>query len=180
MDIQHLVDRLEELIDEGRHVPMSKFTLIDEERALEIIDQMRISIPEEVEKANRVLAQRDRILAQANEEASRAVQVARERTEELLDRDSTVQLAQSKAANIVEAARQEADAITQDADQYVLDTLGSLEAQMNKLLNVIRNGINQVATDGSAHPNELGTAVTPSQWMGSRQSVQTPEQKDKK
>lgn len=173
MDIQHLVDRLEELVDEGRHVPMSKFTLIDEERALEIIDQLRISIPEEVEKANRVLAQRDRILAQANEEAARAVQLARERTDEMLDRDATVQLAQSKAANIIEAARQAADNITDDADQYVLDTLNSLDMQVSKLLNVIRNGINQVATDGSAHPNEMGTAVTPAQLMGSRETVQT-------
>jgi len=58
MDIQHLVDRLEDLVDEGRHMPFSKFTMIDEERALELIDQMRISIPEEIEKASRVLAQR--------------------------------------------------------------------------------------------------------------------------
>jgi cell division septum initiation protein DivIVA len=177
MDIQHLVDRLEELVDEGRHVPMSKFTLIDEERALEIIDQMRISIPEEVEKANRVLAQRDRILAQANEEAARAVQLARERTDEMLDRDATVQAASNKASNIIEAARQEADAITAEADQYVLDTLNALEAQVAKLLTTIRNGIDQVATDGSAHPNEMGTAVTPAQLMGSRQPVQT-ERKD--
>lgn len=177
MDIQHLVDRLEELIDEGRHVPMSKFTLIDEERALEIIDQMRISIPEEVEKANRVLGQRDRILAQANEEASRAVQLARERSDEMLDRDSTVQLAQSKAANIIEAARQEAEEITDGADQYVLDTLSSLEAQVNKLLTVIRNGISQVAVDGSVHPNEMGTAVTPAQLLGNRETVPT-ERKD--
>ena len=165
MDIHPLLDPLEELIDEGRHLPMSKFTVIDEERALEIIDQMRISIPEEVEKANRVLTQRDRILAQANEEASRSVLLARERSEEMLERDSTVQMAQSKAANIIEAARQEAEAISDEADQYVLDTLASLEAQVNKLLNVIRNGIDQVATDGSASPNEMGTAVTAAQFM---------------
>ena len=51
MDIQHLVDRLEDLIDEGRHLWMTKLTMVDEERALEIIDQMRISVPEEIEKA---------------------------------------------------------------------------------------------------------------------------------
>ena len=50
MDIQHLVDRLEDLIDEGRHLFGTKFTMVDEERALEIIDQMRISVPEENRK----------------------------------------------------------------------------------------------------------------------------------
>ena len=50
MDIQHLVDRLEDLVDEGRHLFGTKYTMVDEERALEIIDQMRISVPEEIEK----------------------------------------------------------------------------------------------------------------------------------
>src|SRR5688572_2675597 len=116
MDIQHLVDRLEDLIDEGRHMPFSKFTMVDEERALELIDQMRISIPEEIEKAARVLAQRDRILAQANEEAARIVQQARERSEQLVDRESMVQTAQNRAANVVEQAHQEAAQIMEDAD----------------------------------------------------------------
>ena len=88
MDIQHLVDRLEDLVDEGRHMPFSKFTMVDEERALEIIDQMRISIPEEIEKASRVLAQRDRILAAANEEAARIIQQAREQVGDRPPRDA--------------------------------------------------------------------------------------------
>ncbi len=67
MDIQHLVDRLEELLNGGKHVPFSQQTLIDEQRGLELIDQMRISIPEEIEKAKRILRERDRIMAQANE-----------------------------------------------------------------------------------------------------------------
>ena len=144
MDIQHLVDRLEDLIDEGRHIPFSKSTLIDEERALELIDQMRISIPEEIEKAARVLAQRDRILAQANEEAARLVQLSRERSEQMVDREALVQAAQNRAANIVEAARQEAESITDDADGYVLETLANLEQQLSRILGVVRNGINQV------------------------------------
>jgi F0F1-type ATP synthase membrane subunit b/b' len=152
MDIQHLVDRLEDLIDEGRHVPFSKYTLIDEERALEIIDQMRISIPEEIEKAARVLAQRDRILAQANEEAARLVQLARERGDQLVDREALVQAAQSRAANIIEAARQEAESITNDADRYVLDTLSDLEQQLVKVLTIIRNGISQVSMSKQPKP----------------------------
>lgn len=144
MDIQHLVDRLEDLIDEGRHIPFSKYTLIDEERALEIIDQMRISIPEEIEKASRVLATRDRILAQANEEAARVVQLARQRSEALLDQEVSVQAAQNRAANIIEQARQEAEAIMAGADSYVLEVLTQLEQDLLKALTVVRNGIKEV------------------------------------
>lgn len=152
MDIQHLVDRLEDLIDEGRHMPFSKYTLVDEERALEIIDQMRISIPEEIEKASRVLATRDRIMAQANEEAARVVQIARQRSEHLLDQEVSVQAAQNRAANIIEQARQEAEALIVEADGYVLEVLTQLEQDLLKTLTVVRNGIQEVKQTSQTEP----------------------------
>jgi vacuolar-type H+-ATPase subunit H len=150
MDIQHLVDRLEELIDEGRHVWLTKMTMIDEERALEIIDQMRISIPEEIEKANRVLNQRDRILAQANEEAARIIDLAREKAETLIQRDAITQAAQNRAANIIEQARQEAEQMRADADNYVLEVLREFETHLVKTLSIVRNGINKIVQDREA------------------------------
>lgn len=144
MDIQHLVDRLEDLIDEGRHVPFSKFTLIDEERALEIIDQMRISVPEQIETASRLINKRDKLLAQANEEAARLVQIARERSAEMVERDAIVQTAQNRGKNIIEQARREAEAIRADADTYVLEVLKELEAQLIRNLTVARNGIAKI------------------------------------
>jgi cell division septum initiation protein DivIVA len=137
MDIQHLVDRLEDLVDEGRHMPMSKYTLIDEERALEIIDQMRISIPEEIEKAARILAQRDRVLSQAHEEAARIVQNAREKSDRLIEDDVNVQAARSHAANVIEQARQDAEQITREADAYALRVFETLKGRLGKLMNDI-------------------------------------------
>ncbi|MEP7285350.1 MAG: hypothetical protein ABI947_06250 [Chloroflexota bacterium] len=159
MDIQHLVDRLEDLIDEGRHLPMTKMTMVDEERALEIIDQMRISVPEEIDKASRVLIQRDRLLAQANEEAARVVDLAREKAETLIQRDAIVQASQNRAANIIEQARQDAEAIRADADGYVLDVLNELEGHLLKTLTVVRNGINKIQLDREAMRQRTETAL---------------------
>ncbi len=153
MDIQHLVDRLEDLIDEGRHMPFSKFTMIDEERALEIIDQMRISIPEEIEKAARILQQKERVLAQANEEAARILQQARDKGEALLDQEVSVQQAHTRAQMILEQARQEAERITKEADAYVIDVLRGLEQKLQQNINVVRNGINQVMSDEETAPD---------------------------
>jgi vacuolar-type H+-ATPase subunit H len=144
MDIQHLVDRLEDLIDEGRHMPFSRFTMVDEEAALELIDQMRISVPEEIEKAARILTQRDRVLAQANEEAARILQQARSKGEQMLEQDVNVQSAQNRAANIIEEARQRAEQIMREADDYVLQVLSQLEQNLIRNLNTIRNGISAV------------------------------------
>ncbi|MBZ0298592.1 MAG: hypothetical protein K8J31_02575, partial [Anaerolineae bacterium] len=155
MDIQHLVDRLEDLIDEGRHIPFSKFTMIDEERALEIIDQMRISVPEEIEKASRILATRDRVMAQANEEAARVVQLARKKSEDMLDQEVSVQAAHNRAANIIEQARQEAENIVAEADNYVLEELSRLEQHLIKTLTVVRNGIAEVQSNQAAEGERI-------------------------
>ncbi|HML22198.1 MAG TPA: hypothetical protein PKD09_11145 [Aggregatilinea sp.] len=150
MDIQHLVDRLEDLIDEGRHIAFSKYTMIDEEHALEIIDQMRISVPEQIEKASRMINQRDRMMAQANEEATRIVELARERSQELVERDAIVQTANNRAKNIIDQARREADQIRAEADAYVLQALKELEAQLIKNLTVTRNGIAKIVDEREA------------------------------
>lgn len=147
MDIQHLVDRLEDLIDEGRHMPFSKYTMIDEERALELIDQMRISIPEEIEKAARVIAQKDRILAQANEEAARILQMTRQKGQELLDQETSVQAARQRAQAIIDQAKQDAARIASEADEYVVQVLRELEQRLQRNINEVRNGISEVASN---------------------------------
>ena len=147
MDIQHLVDRLEDLIDEGRHVPMSRLTLIDEERALELIDQMRISIPEQIEKATRVVNQRDRLMSQANEEANRIIAMAREKNEELISRDFIVDKAQQRAQLITSQAKLEAEKIRDDADAYVMEVLKDLESQLLRTLTIVRNGLAKLVQD---------------------------------
>ena len=73
MDILHLVDRLEELFNESRPVWFTHSVIVDEDRLLDLIDQMRITIPEEIKKAQQLLAQKDRIMAQAQEEGNRTI-----------------------------------------------------------------------------------------------------------
>ena len=141
MDIQHLVDRLEDLIDEGRHLFGTKFTMVDEERALEIIDQMWISVPEEIEQAARTIQLRDRVLAEANEEAARIVQQARQHSEDLIDEQEMVKQANVRAEYVIEQAKIEAAKITREADEYVMAQLGQLEMQFAHTLDEIRNGI---------------------------------------
>jgi cell division septum initiation protein DivIVA len=141
MDILHLIDRLEELLNESRPLPFTHNVIVDEDRMLDLIDQMRVTIPEEVKKAQQQIAQRDRFIAQAQEEANRTLAIAREKSEQLVDRDSIVQAANIQAEQIIAQAYVEADNIRHEADKYVFDTLTSLEVEMDRALSQIRNGI---------------------------------------
>ena len=141
MDILQMIDRLEELLNESRPLPFTHNVIVDEDRMLDLIDQMRVSIPEEVKKAQQLLAQRDRLIAQAQEEANRKVNLASDRASELVERDQVVQAAYAQAEQIKTQAHLDGDAIRRDADQYVLETLRNLEMEMERAITQVRNGI---------------------------------------
>lgn len=147
MDILHLIDRLEELFNESRAVPLTRNVMVDEDKMLDIIDQMRIAIPEEVKKAQQIITQKDRFLAQAQEEANRTVEIARQKAEDLVHRDLIVVEAQRRAEQIVSQARADAEATRRDADDYVVDALTHLQNELEKLTNQVRNGIRTVEED---------------------------------
>lgn len=155
MDILHLVDRLEELFNESRPIWFTHSVAVDEERLLDIIDQMRVSVPEEIKKAQQILAQRDRILAQAQEEATRTLNLARERSDQILERDPIVQSAQARAEQILEQNQLEIERMRAEADDYVLDTLSKLESEMERLLNQARNGIRTLQSEQQARTSQL-------------------------
>jgi len=150
MDILHLIDRLEEILNESRPIPLTHNVLVDEDRILDLIDQMRVAIPEEIKKAQQVMAQRDRILAQAQEEANRTLALARERSEQLVDREVIVEAAHAKADQIIMDARASIDSIRRDADDYALEVLTRLEVEMERSLGQVRNGIRTLQEGKSA------------------------------
>lgn len=141
MDILHLVDRLEELFNESRPIWFTHSVVVDEDRMLDLIDQMRITIPEEIKKAQQLLAQKDRILAQAQEEANRTLALAREKSDKLVEQDPTTLAAQARAEQIIAQSRLECEKTKRDADEYVLQTLVSLQSELEKSLNQVRNGV---------------------------------------
>ena len=148
MDIQHLVDRLEEILNESKQIPLTTNLMVDEDRIYRLVDQMRSAIPQEIKQAGRVNAERDRILAQAKEEADRIRALAKQEAEELVNRDSVTQTAQQRADTIIERARREAEGLREDADAYVIDVLTKLEENLLHSISVVRNGLRKVQHDG--------------------------------
>ena len=157
MDILHLIDRLEELFNESRAIPFTHNVVVDEEKMLDLIDQMRVAIPEEMKKAQQVMTQRDRILAQAQEEANRTLALAREKGEQLLERDSIVQNAQSFAEQRATDIITDADKTRIEADHYVIETLTHLELELERYLNQVRNGIQSLQETQARAPAEAET-----------------------
>lgn len=149
MDILQLIDRLEELFNESKSIPLTRNVMVDEDRMLDIIDQMRIAIPEEVKKAQQLLGQRDRVLAQAQEEANRTIEIARQKADQMVAKDMIMLEAQRRAEQILVQARTDAEGVRADADDYVMDSLSQLQAELERISNQVNNGIRTVKDEQS-------------------------------
>ena len=149
MDILQLIDRLEELFNQSKSIPLTRNVMVDEDRMLDIIDQMRIAIPEEVKKAQQLLGQRDRVLAQAQEEANRTLELARQKADQLASKEMVMQEAQRRADQILTQARTDAEHVRVDADDYVLDSLTQLQTELERITNQVANGIRTVNEEQS-------------------------------
>jgi len=141
MDILHLIDRLEEELSRGRRLPFTSIVVVNEQRLWDTIDTMRISIPEEVQRAQRVERERERLLAQAREEAGRIVELARKRAEEMRSSHELIQSAQAQAAEIVAQAQSDSERLQLEADSYALEVLAQLEEQLRRKLQTVQNGV---------------------------------------
>ncbi len=141
MDILQLIDRLEELFNESKSIPLTRNVMVDEDRMLDIIDQMRIAIPEEVKKAQQLLGQRDRVLAQAQEEANRTLELARQKADQMVTKEMVAQEASRRAEQIIVQARNEAENIRADADDYAMNSLTQLQDELQRITNQVSNGV---------------------------------------
>ncbi len=133
IDILYLVDRLEAAINKGLAVPFSAKRLIDEDECLDIIDQMRVAIPEEIRQARRVTQEKERVLAQAKEEAERVVALAQDQVSHLADQSEVVRLAVERAGQIQRQAELEAQSTREGADQYAQQVLAELQQRLDEL-----------------------------------------------
>lgn len=87
------------------------------------------------------MAQKDRILAQAQEEANRTVTIARDKSEKMVEKSDVFQAAQAKIDLLAEEARKNAALVQQEADRYVVETLQKLLGELDKVSNQVQNGI---------------------------------------
>lgn len=147
MDILHLVDRLEELFNESRPIWFTHSVVMDEDRLLDLIDQMRVSIPDEIKKSQQLMAQKDRMLAQAQEEANRTLALAREKADKMVEKDSITEAAQVRADQIIAQTRQECDQMKLEADEYIRQSLLNLQAELDALMRQVKNGILTIETN---------------------------------
>jgi len=120
---------------------MSTRVAINEEAFLNIVDQMRITVPQEIRQAREIALERDKYIAQAHEEAREIIAQAREDAARQLDEHSLRKEAEERASAVLKEALEEATRIRSGAEDYAEAKLRELAEQLDHLQGVVRNGI---------------------------------------
>ena len=104
-----LLERLESLIATGTGVPTTRKVLVDKDAILELIDQLRVAVPEEVHAAKRINTEGERIIEKANDEAGRITARAQEQAAYLIGERGLTERAEAEGRQIVAEAMAVAD-----------------------------------------------------------------------
>ncbi len=118
MEILELLERIEDIVEEASKLPMSNKVLVDKEEVLELITDMRIKLPDEIKQASWIKEERQRILSETQSEASKIINDAMHRQELLIDDHELTKLAEQRAKEIEDKARQTAFEIKTETLSY--------------------------------------------------------------
>ena len=160
IDIINIIDRMETLIETSKSVPVSGNVLIDKNKAMELVDQMRLAVPQEIRSAEEVLSSKDHIINQAQAEARHTKSKAEDEFRQRLEQSELVALAENRAEATLKDAEEranrvleisESEALTRrtEADAYALRSLRALERELAVLSGSVRKGIDVLASQAT-------------------------------
>ena len=133
VSVETMLENLEEVLEEGMSVPLSGGKrMVDVDAARDIIDDIRINMPQEILQAKAIVQDRAQILAKAKKEAEEMVRAAEERARKLLDREEIVRQAEEKAKSILSEANEQATQLRTTVTKYCDNMLATTQEQLQK------------------------------------------------
>jgi hypothetical protein len=151
MDILYLVDRLENLITSSKKMPLSNSLLVKESEILKIIELMRTAIPDEIKQARRIIQEKERILAQAQADASTLLARAREETERVMNREGLLRAAEARSQQLLREATEQAKEIVHQAQERAEQRRVGADAYAAETLRNLREHLLTIETEVSRH-----------------------------
>lgn len=144
MEVHEKLAEIVEVIDTARSMPMSSTVMVNKQQLLALLDEVREGLPGNLQAAEAVLGQREALLIEARGNADRIVANARAEHARLVADHAVTASARIEAEEIVRLAREQADAIRSDADDYVDAKLARLEEAAQRIAETVRDGREQL------------------------------------
>ncbi len=163
MDITARLQQLEELITEAKSMPLSTSVLVNREEVLELVQELRASLPEEIKQARWVVKDREQLLTKARRDAEGIIQEALEEQRRYVSQEEVVRASVREAERLLEEARQQARQLRLEAEDYIDQKLAAFEILLDKTMKTVGKGREQLRGDRAtgAVPQDMSGAAGP-------------------
>lgn len=140
-----LLDRLEAHVSDGRRVLLSNRIMVDEGEFMAILDQLRASIPIEIQQARRVIQERQKIIVDAQQEAEKIIISAKEHSDYLVSQHGVTAEARYRGEDSIREARERASHTMSAIDSYARERLETVEQVIRENLAEIERAKGSLA-----------------------------------
>ncbi len=128
------------LVEEARGVPLSASCVVHRGEMLEILDGAREALPQDLFRAEDILAKRDALIEEGRLSSEQMIASAREEVARMIEQTAIVQAARDEAQKILDDARAQAADERAEVESYIDGRLATLEVILNKTLDAVARG----------------------------------------
>ena len=154
-DIIELLDILYGMVTEAWGVPLgADKCIIEQEKAIEIINDIKANLPSALAEAKRLVAARDEFIGNAKREAEALRKSAEEKARAMVEEQEVVRVARTRSAEMIASAEAKSNELRRVASEYVDDIMRQAEESMSAALSTIQASHNAFKTAGGAKPGE--------------------------
>ena len=133
------------MVEEARGVPLSASCVVHRGEMLELLDEARAALPNDLESAQKLIAARDAIIEEGRVSAEQMIAMAREDVARMVEQTSIVQIARDEARKILDDARETAEIEKAEVEEYIDGRLATLEVILNKTMDAVSRGRGRLA-----------------------------------
>ncbi len=144
MNVLKLLEELEDIVENCSSIPFVQKVLVDKGEILEIVKEIRINLPDEIKQAQWIKEERQRILAEAQQEADTISEEANKHILSMIEENEITKLANEQAEKIITQAQTNAKEMRLGAKDYVDGLLESVELDLADLINAIKENRNEL------------------------------------
>ena len=133
-----LISMLDEVVRKAAPFPFGKKSLVDAAEIDEIATEMRLVLPREIQQAQNIVADKNRIISDAKKEAEEIIRKAEQQRNALIDQNSILQEARRRATEEIGAAQKRSALIRNSTQDFTDKMLSRVEELMVKDVNELR------------------------------------------
>jgi vacuolar-type H+-ATPase subunit H len=139
MELLELLEQIEDIVESGVNIPLTGGKcLVDREAILEIVQDIRLKLPDDIKQAKRITEEKARVMAEAQQEAENIIKNAESRIAALVDENEITKKAYEQAEVIISNAKKNAREIRLGTREYADSVLNKVEEILEDTLDVIK------------------------------------------